>query len=114
MEVVGISKRVTHKYRDGWAHEDRWQYLGHLLVTPAKVTEEGNRYDEGDTYVRFARISNISRKAFKELKRGIQDTMGGSRCHHEYDCCGCASYHVQVERVRPRLVLIRTRVRYNY
>lgn len=114
MEVVGISKRTTHKYRDGWSHEDRWQYLGALKLTPAKVTEEGNRYDDGDTYVRFARIPNISSKGFKLLKRGIQDTMGGSRCRHEFDCCGCASYSVKVERVRPRLVLIRTRVSYNY
>lgn len=114
MELISVNKRTSHKYRDGWAHEDRWQHLGVLKVTPARVTEEGNRYDEGDTYVRFARIQNISRQGFKLLKRGLQDTLSGSSCHHEHDCCGCASYSTRVQRVSPRLVLIRTRVTFNY
>lgn len=114
MELISVNKRTSHKYRDGWAHEDQWEHLGVLKVTPAKVTEEGNRYDEGDTYVRFARIQNISRKGFKMLKQGLQDTLSGSGCQHEYDCCGCASYRSIIRRVGPRLVLIHTRVSYNY
>lgn len=114
MELISVNKRLTRKYRDGFSHEDRWEHLGVLKVTPARVVQEGNRYDEGDTYVRFARISNISREGFKLLKRGLMDTLNTSGCTHDWDCCGCASYSTRVQRVAPRLVLIRTRVSYNY
>lgn len=112
MELIGIRKRNTFKYRDGWSYEDSWSFLGDLKVTPAKQVREGNGYDEGGVFIRYARIRNSD--DFKLLKRGIEDTMSHSGCQHEYDCCGCASYSTRVKRIKPRLVQIRTRVSYNY
>ena len=112
MELVNVNKRNTHRYRDGWAHEDSWEYLGSIKVTPARQVEEGNGIDEGGVFVRYARIRR--QDDFRLLQRGLEDTMSTSGCRHDYDCCGCASYRTTVRRVKPRLVMIHTRVGYNY
>lgn len=113
MISVRIEKRVTNKYRDAWRHLDTWKELGYIVLTNQRVVEEGNNYDEGNTYVQFCRIpagANV-----RELIQGIRETMGSrSRCRHEYDCCGCASYSVTVKRYGRRQLMVRTRVSYNY
>ena len=48
------------------------------------------------------------------VAQALRDTLGGSRCRHEYDCCGCASRYVKVIRKTRRDLLVRTFVTYNY
>lgn len=112
MQDINLSTRLTHRYVGTHSHLDSWEYLGTLRVTPPRVVEAGNDYDAGDTVVRYARIRRSD--DFRLLKRAIESTLSRHGCSHEYDCCGCASYTTQVTRIRPRLLLIRTRTGYNY
>lgn len=112
MQTLALNTRLTHRYVDTHSHLDQWNRVGHLKMTPPRVVQEGNGYDEGDTVVRYARIRRAD--DFRLLKRAIEDTMSRHGCSHEYDCCGCASWSTRVKRVRPGLLLIRTRVTFNY
>lgn len=112
MDQVSISRRETHRYVDTWSHKDTWTHLGTVQVTPGRRSEEGNGYDDAGTVVRYARIRRAD--DFRLLKRAIEDTMSRHGCSHEYDCCGCVSYTTRVTRIRPRLLMIRTRIGRNY
>lgn len=114
METVHLDLRLTHRYRDAWKHLDKSEYVGPLKVTPRKMLPSGYRYEdpsEGPRYVQYARLKPGMN--FKVIRRAIVDTMGGSNCTHEFDCCGCASRWVNVTRNR-RVIRIETEVSFNY
>lgn len=112
MELVSVNRRETYRYVDSYSHEDSWTHLGQLRVTPARQTSEGNGIDDAGTVVRYARIRR--KDDFQLIRRGLEDSMTRQGCHHEYDCCGCVSYTTRVTRIRPSLLLIRTRIGRNY
>lgn len=112
MQAVHCYKRLTHRYNLGWMHLDKSAYVGSVKMTPPKVVQEGNGYDDGDVYVQYARIPG--RADVAAVMQALRDTLTRSGCRHEYDCCGCASYSVSVERHSTRQLRIRTRVSYNY
>ena len=112
MEKVHAYKRLTHGYADGWRHLDKDVYLGSVNMTPAVVTEEPGGYDEGGAYVQYARAP--SKVDIKQLIQALRDTLGGSNCRHEHDCCGCAIRYVSIKHLGSRRLQIRTRVSYNY
>lgn len=111
MQSLNVYKRVTQHYADGYSSLDNWVFQGHVRLTPPVVVLEGKRYDEGDTYVQYVRIP--AGATAKELGRALRDTMGGTSCRHEYDCCGCALRRVSTKRVG-RQLQVRTSVSYNY
>jgi hypothetical protein len=115
MQEVHAYVRTTRNYRDGWGYLDSDRFVGTVKMTPLKITEvagANSDYSEGPTYVRYARApSGIN---LRDLAQGIRDTMGGSNCKHEHDCCGCATRHVSVSHLGSRRLVIRTRVTYNY
>ena len=37
-----------------------------------------------------------------DLSNAIADTLSGSRCRHEHDCCGCPCTYADVRRVARR------------
>lgn len=111
MDTINLYVRKTSKYADGWSHLDEQQYVGTVMVTPYKQVREGNDYDDGGTYIRHARLA--ARADWKLLTKALKDTMGGSNCRHEYDCCGCARHSVKVER-HGRTAVIFTSISYNY
>lgn len=112
MQEVHTYKRLTHSYRDGWSYMDNDEFLATVKLTPRKMVEEGAGYDEGDTYLQYVRVPRNVKAA--ELAQALRDTMGGSNCRHEYDCCGCATRYVSTKLVAPRKLQVRTSVTYNY
>lgn len=112
METVHAYARTSHKYRDGWSHLDSDKFVATVRLTPPKVTRAGQGYDEGDTYVQYLRVPRATNA--KLLQQALRDTMGGSNCKHEHDCCGCASRYVSTKLVAPRKMRVTTRVSYNY
>lgn len=112
MQTVEIYKRLSHRFNPGWSSRDNWAWLGTLKLTPAKVVREGNGYDDGGTYLQYARIpADVDRQ---QLAWAVQDTMSGSSCRHEYDCCGCQSTSVRTKFLSTRLLQVRVSVSYNY
>ena len=111
MQEVYLYARTSHRYVDGWRHLDSDKFVGSILVTPRKMVAAGEGFEEGGTYLQHARIP--AGMPVRLFKQAVRDTLGGSNCKHEHDCCGCASYHVSVQN-RGRKAVIRTRVSYNF
>lgn len=117
MEAVHLELRLTCGYVDTYSHLDEWRSFGAApaRLTPPKLVDPGNGYDEGGTYLRWATLPRLPRRADRvDAARALEDTLSSWGCHHEYDCCGCASYSTRVLRRQGRRVLLRTTVGYNY
>jgi hypothetical protein len=112
MQTVYAYKRLTHNYAPGWRHLDKDVFVGAVKLTPPRLTELPNGYDDGGAYVQYGRAPADA--DMQDLIRGLQDSMGGTSCRHDYDCCGCALYYVSIKHMGSRRLQIRTRVGYNY
>lgn len=107
--------RKTHKYRAGWSSWDDWDYLTTLRVTPLRSARDSRGFDDGGTYVQYVRLpAGVNRKAKARIIRSIEDTISGTGCKHQYDCCGCASHRATVRSISRRDLLIHTSVSFNY
>ncbi len=112
MITASLTLRKTHRYADGWADLDESRYLGRMKLTAPRVLVPGNGYDRGPVFIQRVRVpSGLKRE---DVKQALMDTLGGSRCRHEHDCCGCASRHVQVRALGNRDFAVRTSLTFNY
>lgn len=104
--------RLTHKYRDGWSSEDSHRCLGEMRITPRRLVKDHEGMDGGAVYVSTATVPKGLDS--KTVIQALRDTLGGSNCRHEHDCCGCASTSVRARRSgRNRYSVVRT-VHFNY
>lgn len=114
MQHVFAQRRLTHKYSPGWAYLDKHGPGTSLRLTPWRRTEPAQEYDDNGAFVAFTRIpAGLSRAQREELKDALRDTLGGSSCQHEHDCCGCAIRTVYVTS-KGRRFRVEMRVYYNY
>lgn len=110
--TIHLYERQSHKYRDGWRDLDEHQYLGTVKMTGPTLVEPGNGYDRGDVVRHAVRLPvGMDPKA---AAQALRDTLGGGRCRHEYDCCGCASRSVFTRLISPRRLSVTVRTSYNY
>ena len=87
--------------------------VANIKLTPHKVVDYGNGYDEGCTGVQYARIPRGVDA--KQLANAVAYSIAGySGCNHVYDCCGCAHYSVFTKLIGKRKLLVRTKTYYNY
>jgi len=49
-----------------------------------------------------------------DLSQAICDTMGGSPCQHEHDCCGCPTTYVYIERTGEWRYTVQLNITLNY
>jgi hypothetical protein len=112
MYKANLFTRLTNRYADGWRHLDTEEFTGTVKVLGVTRQTEGEGYDDGGSY-RYRVVAPSALKG-KDLTRAIGQSMGGSGCRHEYDCCGCATHRASVKRVSPREYAVRVRVSYNY
>lgn len=112
MITAGLTLRTSRQFSDGYAGLDGGRYLGRMKLTKPRLLKAGNGYDIGHTFIQRARVpAGLDRKV---VMQGLIDTMGGSRCRHEHDCCGCATRHVQVRAIGNRDFAVRTSLTFNY
>lgn len=112
MHTTSLSLNTTHHYGQGWKHLDAWIDLGPVKLTAARVIERADGYERGPTTVQRARVRPGLDPRLVE--QALVDTLGGSSCQHEFDCCGCANRSVQVRKLSRRDFAIRTSVRFNF
>lgn len=112
MELEHFYRRVTHRYAAGWSHLDDYEPVVSLRITPFQLRRPGNGYDDEGTWTAYTRLPAGSN--WREIARAIENTMAGSRCRHEYDCCGCYNRRVFTRLVAPRRLQIRVDVTRNY
>lgn len=119
MEALHLEQRLTHRYVGTYSHLDEWRDVtatsAPAILTPPKMVDPGNNYDEGGTYLLWATLPRLPRRADRaDAAQALEDTLSSWGCHHEYDCCGCASYSTRVLRRKGRRVLLRMTVSRNY
>lgn len=117
MYRIAMHRRLTHRYVGTFQHLDEHRYVGTALLTHGRTTEVGNNYDEGNSFIRWARLDAgvaRTRKGRDDAAKALCDSLSRWGCSHEYDCCGCASYATSVVRRKGRDVVLRTTVSYNY
>ena len=109
MRHVHLYKRLTHRWAPGWADMDE-----HQMVTPANLTGWRQTLNP-DVYTATATVpAGASRRDARDIVRALIDTLGGSHCTHEYDCCGCAYRHVNARRVSRNRYGVTMRVTFNH
>lgn len=112
-----IYRRITHKYRDAYRHLDREEYVTTLSLTPPKLVQapDYREMSDGGVYVQHARIpANLTKKQRQRLIDAVGDTLSYHGCHHEHDCCGCASVNAWPVKIDGRKLTVHLRIGYNY
>jgi hypothetical protein len=105
-----LYERLTHKYCDGWAGNDAHRFVAIVKLTPHRMVREYEDVDDGGTYIQHCRAP----AGAPNLTRALRDTLSGSNCRHDWDCCGCASRSVRVFKVSARDYVITADISYNY
>lgn len=112
MQQLHVYRTLKDQYRDGWSYMNPTEFVGTVKLTPARKQREGNGFDDGGTFRQHCTIpTGVNREL---LIQGLRDTMSGSRCKHEYDCCGCSLRHTRVKKLGARQLLLITSINYNY
>lgn len=102
----------AHQYNAGWRHLEREEFTGTVKVLGPTHQSEGEGYDDGGS-TRFRVVAPSALKR-QDLSRAIAQTLGGSSCRHEHDCCGCATHRASVRRVSPREYSVKVSISFNY
>jgi hypothetical protein len=97
MHSIDLYYRLTHKFTLGWSHEDDWDHAVSAKILPLKLVAST---DDTDTFTQRVIAPSSHRKT--DLSNAIASTLSRSGCRHEYDCCGCVSFHAIVRRVSAR------------
>jgi hypothetical protein len=112
MTRLELFKRETDTYTSGWAHLDDWTHLGTAKMLQPRMTQEPDGYDSGGAYL--AKVIAPRELKNQNIAQAIAQTLGGSQCQHEHDCCGCPTTYTSVKRTSPREYSVFFNVSYNY
>jgi hypothetical protein len=111
MQTVNLFTRKTFKYADGYSHLDDSEYLATVKLTPPKLVQGGDHLWASKNILQHLRLPVGADP--KLYAKALEDTMGGSRCRHEYDCCGCATRRIFTRMLSKRDMLVETFIAYN-
>jgi hypothetical protein len=112
MNTLELYQRETHTYTSGWSHLDQWEHIGTAKMLQQRMTREPDGHDDGGTYI--AKVIAPRNLKGRDISRAIANSLGGSSCRHEHDCCGCPSTSASVKRTSPREYSVHLRVSFNY
>jgi len=115
MQALHLRRRLTHSYVGTWKHLDSWEYICTVKMTPWVVVEQPEDFDDATVCHAWVTLPQGADRKNRDLAiRAIEDTLSSHGCSHEWDCCGCASYRVEVVRRQGRRVLVSSRMTRNY
>mgnify|MGYP003461697440 CR=1 FL=1 len=111
---VHLTPRLTRKYVDQWGHLDKWDYKNSFVAKELgmEVIALPEDFDEGQT-VKFGVA--VPKHIDPNLAlQALYDRYNQSGCYHEWDCCGCPSYHAKIRPVKKGFFSVIVRTSYNY
>jgi hypothetical protein len=136
---IRIETRITRSYVGSCQHLDQWAPVCSARATgPYTVsTPDGEDPSEGLTRAFVVSLTATqmleARKSYRRnrangnrnqasipttfahwLRRAIEDHYSSYGCHHEYDCCGCASVYADARPTGRGEFSVKARVSYNY
>lgn len=132
-----IEARLTHSYVGSCAHLDKWGSICNARVTaPRLVKAPGDDASDGATRAFVVSLTAAdlatARESYRRLRfqaphrhgvplsfarwmnRSIEQNYTSAGCHHEYDCCGCASTYADAHRTKRGEFTVTVRTSYNY
>lgn len=111
-----LELRKTRRYVGTYQHEDEWETVCPVKRLATKTfPPRRDDYDVGPTYVfRLVLPFRPTRAQNRQVLQAIHDSFSRFGCHHEYDCCGCASFSANGERVGTREYRVVMHTSYNY
>lgn len=111
MNTINLYRRLSHRWAPGWSDLEEEEHVGQARMTPWRMVREPQDYDDGGVYTSVATVK--SRDA-RHVARALADSLGGSSCRHEHDCCGCSYRNISARRVSRNRYAVRMSVTYNY
>ena len=96
-----LAKRMTHRYRAAWSGMDDWRTIGTYDPVAGgalkRAPRDDDEYDDdgdGRTDVHIVSVTRATKRVTdKDVRQALRDEFTYSHCTHEYDCCGCRSFH---------------------
>lgn len=112
---VEVYLRKTFRYVGTFKDMDEHVYLGQAkLLARRRLPQPDSYYEEishGPVYTQRVIIpKGANRKLWQEA---LTHEFSRHGCHHEYDCCGCASHTADVKFVSKREAVLHISVSYN-
>jgi hypothetical protein len=102
LEMHGdLSIRQTRQYVGTYQHLDRWLDIGSYKVLASTTVEddEDDGYCEPQTTTMLVCVETDEPQPSNRILRALDETFTQHDCHHEYDCCGCRSFHARSEHL---------------
>lgn len=111
-EHFSVERRLTFAYRAAWVYLDQHAYYGDARVIDTPVID---RHDDGA----FSKRMTIGFTAAEEVTSGMVcealiDSLSGTNCTHEHDCCGCWHYSAEAEHVEGSVYAVVQHAARNY
>ena len=121
--MQALEKRLTHKYVGEYQHLDQWATIGTIdeigkRELPLSEEDECDPCDpksweifvlvkpSPDLFERWTMLNleddpdlDYFKWSQREIRQALHDTYTQWGCAHEWDCCGCRSYHASEEKV---------------
>jgi hypothetical protein len=113
--AISLERRNRHTYVAGWSYLDPHQYIGSLDIR-CRETEVDEEDDcEATKTTMIVRVELEEPQPLSLICEAIRDTLGGSSCQHEHDCCGCWNTYVsEVRHVFNNRYFVETHSSRNY
>ena len=112
MNRFNVYNRLSHKWSDAFSHRDDWAFIAVAKATPFRETVQPRDFSDGGEQICLVELDREVRARVGKL--ALENTMGGSNCTHEWDCCGCARRHITAKKIGKRKFLVHQRITFNY
>jgi len=103
MREHALELRRTNRYRDGWSRMDEWDTVGTYVVRRRFVEVLPDDADQdaepGTLLMVETRLNGEQAFTVDQVKRALEQTMSGSSCTHDWDCCGCVSSYARADHM---------------
>lgn len=113
-QMIHLDVRKTHGYVGTCKHLDQHEYLGMAKMLGGRKVMPPDDADisVGPSWMNAVIVPRgVDRKLWAQA---IHDTFASHGCHHDYDCCGCASVTVDVRFITKRRAFVHRTTTYNY
>lgn len=101
--AASITVELTrhHKYVGTFKHLNESEFVGYadVYAAPAYYTDLEDMCEPTTrkALLQFTQLETTF--PIHEIEQAIGDSLSRHGCHHDYDCCGCASIHARAKHV---------------
>lgn len=96
--ITTLSRKLTNRYVGTCDHLDAWQDIGEAAIL-SQSSLDGVPEDICEPVLTTLLVQVHPEEGIDpggdEVGAALRDSHTRAGCHHEYDCCGCRSYHAR-------------------